>query len=51
MAEADERGRLGEVEGLQTSLAAAENKLVQMRRTAVTLELPDVRASKGTKAK
>ncbi|GAA4731784.1 integrase [Phytohabitans rumicis] len=38
--EAHERSWLGEVEGLQTSLAAAEQKLVHMRRTAVNLGLP-----------
>jgi hypothetical protein len=41
IAEADERGWLGEAEGLQTSLAAAEQKLIHMRRTATTnLGLP-----------
>ena len=44
LAEAHERGWFGEVEGLQTSLAAAEQKLVQMRRTAVNLGLPTLPA-------
>jgi hypothetical protein len=39
IAEADERGWLGEAEGLQTSLAAAEQKLIHMRRTATNLGL------------
>jgi hypothetical protein len=37
LSEAHERGWLGEVEGLQISLAAAEQKLLQMRRTAINL--------------
>jgi hypothetical protein len=41
LAEADKRGWLGEVEGLQTSLAAAEQKLAQMRRTAIALGSPN----------
>ena len=40
IAEADERGWLGEGEGLQTSLAAAEQGLIHMRRTATNLGLP-----------
>ncbi|MGV1030151.1 MAG: tyrosine-type recombinase/integrase [Dermatophilaceae bacterium] len=40
IAEASERGWLGEVEGLRTSLAAAEQKLTQMRRTATNLGMP-----------
>jgi hypothetical protein len=40
IAEADARGWLGEVEGLRTSLAAAEQKLIQMRRTATNLGVP-----------
>jgi hypothetical protein len=38
--EANERGWLGEVDGLQASLAAAQLKLTQMRRTATNLGLP-----------
>ncbi|MGN9912709.1 hypothetical protein ACTMTJ_34760 [Phytohabitans sp. LJ34] len=38
--EAHDRGWLGEVEGLQTSLTAAEQKLVHMRRTAINLGIP-----------
>jgi hypothetical protein len=40
IAEAVERGWLGEVEGLRTSLAAAEQKLTQMQRTATNLGMP-----------
>lgn len=40
IAEAVERGWLGEVDGLRTSLAAAEQKLVQMQRTATNLGMP-----------
>lgn len=40
LTEAHEQGWLGEADGLQTSLAAAEQKLLQMRRTAVNLGLP-----------
>jgi integrase len=47
LSEAHERGWLGEVEGLQTSLAAAEQKLVQMRRTAINLGLPTIPAKKA----
>lgn len=47
LAEAHERGWLGEVDGLQTSLAAAEQKLVQMQRTAVNLGLPTMPPSKA----
>lgn len=42
VAEANERGWLGEIEGLETSLAAAEQKLVSMHRaasSATTVEL------------
>ena len=38
--QAHERGWLGEVDGLNTSLTAAEQKLAQMRRTATNLGLP-----------
>lgn len=38
--EAVERGWAGEVEGLRTSRAAAEQKLVQMQRTATNLGMP-----------
>lgn len=38
--EAHEHGWLGEVDGLTTSLAAAQQKLAQMRRTATNLGLP-----------
>ncbi|RFA06578.1 integrase [Subtercola boreus] len=40
LTEARDQGWLGEVEGLQTSLSAAEQKLTQMRRTATNLGLP-----------
>lgn len=40
IAEATERGWLGEVDGLRTSLAAAEQKLTQMQRTATNLGMP-----------
>lgn len=40
LAEARERGWLGDVEGLTTSLAAAQQKHAQMRRTATNLGLP-----------
>ena len=40
IAEASERGWLGEVDGLRTSLAAAEQKLTQMQRTATNLGMP-----------
>lgn len=43
IAEAVERGWAGEVEGLQTSRAAAELKLVQMQRTATSLGMPAFR--------
>jgi hypothetical protein len=46
LAEAHERGWLGEVEGLQTSLDAAEQKLVQMRRTTINLGLPTIPAGR-----
>jgi hypothetical protein len=46
LAEAHERGWLGEVEGLQTSLAAAEQKLAQMRRTTINLGLPTIPAGR-----
>ena len=42
LAEARDRGWLGDVDGLQTSLAAAQHKLLQMRRTAVNLGLPTI---------
>ena len=38
--EATERGWLGEADGLRTSLAAAEQKLTQMQRTATNLGMP-----------
>ena len=40
LAEATDRGWLGDVDGLTTSLTAAEQKLAQMRRTATNLGLP-----------
>jgi hypothetical protein len=40
IAEATEHGWLGEVDGLRTSLAAAEQKLMQMQRTATNLGMP-----------
>jgi hypothetical protein len=40
LAEARERGWLGDVQGLTTSIAAAEQKHTQMRRTATNLGLP-----------
>ena len=40
IAEASERGWLGEVEGLRTSLGAARQKLTQMQRTATNLGMP-----------
>lgn len=46
IAEANERGWYGEVEGLQTSLSAAQQKLVQMRRTAINIGLPAILARK-----
>ncbi len=42
IAEASERGWLGEIEGLRTSLAAAEQKLTQMQRTATNLGMPTI---------
>ncbi|GAB4085029.1 tyrosine-type recombinase/integrase [Myceligenerans cantabricum] len=49
IAEAVERGWHGEVDGLRTSRAAAEQKLVQMQRTATNLGMPIVRgASRST---
>jgi hypothetical protein len=50
LTEANDRGWLGEVEGLQTSLTAAEQKTVQMRRTAVNLGLPTIPAKKAKRA-
>lgn len=44
IAEASNRGWLGEVDGLRTSRAAAEQKLTQMQRTATNLGLPTVRS-------
>lgn len=41
IAEADQRGWLGEVDGLRTSRAAAEQKLIQMQRTATNLGMPN----------
>ncbi|HNV10447.1 MAG TPA: site-specific integrase, partial [Propionibacteriaceae bacterium] len=40
IAEATERGWLGDVNGLTASLDAARQKLAQMRRTATNLGLP-----------
>jgi hypothetical protein len=51
LAEAHERGWPGDVERLQTSLAAAEQKLVQMRRTAINLGLPMVPTKKARHTK
>jgi hypothetical protein len=45
LTEATERGWLGDVEGLTTSLDAAEQKLAQMRRTATNLGIPTIRPS------
>ena len=45
IAEAGEHGWLGEVDGLQVSLNAAQHKLVQMRRTATNLGMPTIGAS------
>ncbi|MGB7979604.1 MAG: site-specific integrase [Candidatus Nanopelagicales bacterium] len=42
LAEAHDRGWLGDVEGLQASLAAAQHKRIQMQRTATHLGLPTV---------
>lgn len=42
IAEATQRGWLGEVDGLRTSLAAAQQKLVQMQRSATNLGMPVV---------
>jgi hypothetical protein len=42
--EAREQGRLGELEGIEISLAAAQNKLLQMRRQ-VSLGIPALRTS------
>ena len=44
LTEAHERGWLGDVDGLNTSLTAAKQKLVQMRRTATNLGLPTMPA-------
>lgn len=43
--EAVEHGWRGEVDGLRTSRAAAEQKLVQMRRTATNLGMPIIRSN------
>lgn len=40
IAEAIEQGWRGEVDGLQTSLAAAKQKRTQMRRMATNLGMP-----------
>ena len=42
IAEATQRGWLGEVDGLRTSLSAAEQKLTQMQCTATNLGMPIV---------
>lgn len=44
IAEASKRGWLGEVDGLRTSRAAADQKLIQMQRSATNLGLPTVRS-------
>ena len=44
IAEATERGWIGDVDGLTVSLAAAQQKLIQMQRTATNLGLPSFRA-------
>ena len=43
IAEAHDQGWLGEVDGLQVSLDAAQLKLVQMQRTATNLGIPTIR--------
>lgn len=48
IAEAGEQGWAGEVEGLQTSRAAAERKLAQMQRTATNLGMPIFRHQLGS---
>lgn len=40
IAEAQDRGWVGEVDGLRTSLAAAQQKIAQMQRTATNLGMP-----------
>lgn len=42
IAEAEENGWLGEVDGLRISLAAAKQKLAQMQRTATNLGMPSM---------
>ena len=50
IAEADECGWLGEVDGLRTSLAAAEQKLTQMQGTANQPRHADLPAPTGQHA-
>ncbi|MBE7326038.1 site-specific integrase, partial [Nocardioides sp. Y6] len=50
IAEAEERGWLGEVDGLRSSLAAAEQKLAQMQRTATNLGMPILPAAQSASA-
>jgi hypothetical protein len=45
LAEATENGWLGDVDGLQVSLDAARQKMLQMRRTATNLGIPVTRGS------
>lgn len=45
LAEATERGWLGDVDGLTVSLDAAQHKLTAMRRTATNLGMPVLRGS------
>lgn len=45
--EAVEHGWLGEIDGLRTSRAAAEQKLVQMQHTATNLGMPILRTGRG----
>ncbi|OZF03957.1 integrase [Rhodococcus sp. 14-2496-1d] len=46
LAEATERGWLGDVDGLTVSLAAAQQKLIQMQRTATNLGLPSIQTER-----
>ncbi len=50
IAEATERGWLGEADGLKASLAAAKQKLTQMRRTATNLGMPIFSSRSGKRA-
>jgi hypothetical protein len=47
LTEARDRGWLGEVEGIEVSIAAAQDKLAQMSRQ-VDLGLPTIRSERGT---